>query len=203
MKPFSYDKRTIGTSPVWEADLNTLVGFWLKKTENQGVSKQFHRDEVVQKVVQRAEKIRQFSQLPTIGLMDSPRKWETNWNREQAWGRLLKALSAFDWSVRIVTERMSGRALAANQFAGDDVILIEKWAVEQRVSSLQEAGLLIPFGWEDGVVLTLAEEVYEVLSEEVGHRPAQDWVDELGRHEFVQRVLGLPFTPWVVRFIVD
>lgn len=189
----------IGASPIWRATLETLASRWLM--QNPHVEED--ADGVAARLIARAETVRKYCDLPQARQLDTPRKWETNWKPVEAWDRLAAVLERLEWRAKLVeSPRFSPATLASSQ-AGEqvDTVFVEKSVAEELAARFRAHGLLLPFGWREGAVLILAEELYDISASRMGHPPAREWVDQLSRHPFTHTVLGWPFYPWVLDFV--
>jgi len=78
------------------------------------------------------------------------------------------------------------------------VLVVEQDAVlgaMRRYASLQ---VPVAFTERDALCLQLAEELYSAAVDDIGLRPAEEWVDDLGSALFIQEVLAWPISPLAV-----
>jgi hypothetical protein len=194
----------IAKSPVFHASVETLTERWLdrdRSLELLGDEKPDARV-IAGRLVVRAESVRRYVDLPQASILDTPRKWDTGWNAQKTWDRVAAALERLGWQSRLIdVKRLPPPLLAEQENEGRDVVLVEKWAAEDRAREFRQAGLLLPFTWREGAAYLLCDALYDIAADKMGNPPAREYVDLLARHVFCQQVRGWPFLPWVIDFI--
>ncbi len=187
----------IGKGAVWGDAPEELMERWLDLGRNQELSNEVSPKDAVARAIKRASAVRKYLAMPEGKQIKSARQWETMWNAKTMRDLLIGAFKKLECVVTVAEHRgMSDYELSARFPMGERVIVIEKWVAEERAQRLKDTGLLLNFGVEEGVLLLMAEDLYMVATEQMGHQPAS-WIDETGRYFFTRQIFGWPFNPMV------
>ncbi|MCC5875232.1 MAG: hypothetical protein JJU11_03335 [Candidatus Sumerlaeia bacterium] len=193
--------KSIGRTDIWQENLYSLCQRHLRLNPSQrGISTP---GELENKITERSAAVVSVSTLQPSPQIGGIRQWETSWKTEPQLLRLKKYLK--DLGYTIVVEQ--GDATIPFELTGvateaDNVLILQADAARERVARLKKAGLLLPMGDRDGLVLMLCEEIYFIHADSLEPAEPAPVIDDIARHIFTQHLLGLPFLPWVADIVL-
>lgn len=200
---FQPASRPIARGPIWSETLEKLAARWLKLREDAGEPiVGVEARVVVDRIRRRAATIREALNLPEGRLLTTARQWEVGWKPREVQSVLNKSMKEFGCVVSVANDSQpEGHSFSPSAPRAARIIVIELEAAQSLARRLREAGLLLPVGEEEGLILLQCRELFDAAAESLGHRPAESWVDELAPHLLAQQILGWPFCPWIADLV--
>lgn len=194
----------ISDNPIWGEPLERLAERWRGRHESANMPLPPARD-ICDRLFRRAKAIREHVKLPPSPRMDTARKWQTQWNSSRAEETLVETLRRMGWMVTILADRPTGaRAIAmGHASAARDTVMVEERLCRERAERWRKAGLAVPFGPQEVLCLSLAEEIFHLAAQHVGQPPKDKWVDELASGIFAAQIFGWPFYPMAAELAAD
>jgi len=192
----------IASRAIWFEKFPELVIRWYRQQGEAVRTDAGSPAEAAMRAEDRAAKVMAFGDLDAPRHIRTLREWETRWNVRAVALPLEQAIVRCGRDVirhRGPDSRLDILQDAFSASERESVVLVDE-ALERELLRARESGLELPMTVDDMAAIQLAREAFELLSDGIGSRP-RPWVDELAIHAFAERVLGLPFSPLVWRFL--
>ena len=191
----------ISSRPIWFETPKDLAVRWHRE-QTEAVAAQYdgRPAKALARAQERADKVIAHGRIVPMRAIKTAREWQTRWEPEAAMKMLREVAGALGHSV--VVHRGHGRGVGEEllRVPGGKAIILDEPALLAMAEIARREGLSLPLTARDMHSISLAGEVHACLSEDMGG-PALPWVHELAEPLFVQKVLGLPFSPMVWRFL--
>lgn len=158
--------------------------------------------DAVERAIRRAERVIEACGAAPMRQLRNSREWEARWNAEDAWKTLAAALDRMGWdAVRDKAGTGTAHLAKTALFESDrEAVVVAEAPLEEQRRFAVEQGLLLPLTTDDLAAMALARELYQLAVEKLGSSAAP-WTEQLARHEFCRRILGLPFSPLVLELL--
>lgn len=160
--------------------------------------------DMIRRLRRRTEALRKYLDLPLAKPLDTPRRWETGWDAPGKLKALKAALDHHDFDLAISDPFKGSSLTLAAQMPGPaprNRLILDESTFIPKALELRDAGITLPLGRDEGMIIVLTEELYAIAAEGIGKAPEFPWVDEYGVSLFVQEVLGLPFCPLALKLV--
>lgn len=190
------------SSYIWMESVEQLARRWAQLLAARGEQPPLSADELAKRARKRSEAVRKLTGLAAEKTLETPRQWETRWDTARAEKKLKEALAKFGWSYVIVDPKnLTPQALSGIDSEAENLLIIDTVAADRRMRAFRAGGLETPVAWTEGALLQLAEELYLLAADKLGHKPSVPQIDLAGSHLFAQEIMGWPFNPWAAELL--
>jgi len=186
----------IGRTDIWLESLYTLCQRFLRLNPHQrGIDSP---GDLENKIESRAGAVLDALSVSPLPSIATRHRWEVQWRPDVVAKHLKELLAARGQAVAVERDEPIGTyQLSGLRTEQNNVIILEAEAARERAQRLIRAGLLLKVGEIDGLILMMAEELYQDAAKSLPIAEPHPLIDNIAAHIVAQKILGLPFLPWV------
>ena len=199
----------LATNDLWYETFPELVARWFNAKTSAERLKLVNSARISIAAEERSRTLMEHARVKPLPKLTTARQWDVRWEPKAAWEHVRKGIRRFNWDCKrtrtsVVRQEMM---IAAQELdtgtGGAPLVLVEDRVLETLAAKAKAGGLLLKASPADLAPLVLARELFWLAAEAKPMAGAGEYLDELACHDFVERLLGLPFSPMVFDFLPD